>query len=69
MSEKKWWFGFRQIIPSPPGREVGWGPYDTYEKALYARGRAKAVDCQVSVPFQAESQTEADDQADRMFTV
>jgi hypothetical protein len=69
MNEKKWWFGFRQIIPSPPGRGVGWGPYDSYEKALFARERAMTSDCQVSVPFQADSQAEADEKADRMFVV
>jgi hypothetical protein len=56
-----YWHGFRQISPSPPGHWVGAGPYKTYAaaKSAYERGKL-APDAQVSPPFEAKDQTEAD---------
>ena len=55
----KYWFGFRQTTPKPPGSAVPCGPYDSYEEALQERTKAKAWDCAVSTPFQASSKSEA----------
>jgi len=35
--KEKYWFGFRQIIPQPPGKWVICGPYSSYEKAMKER--------------------------------
>jgi hypothetical protein len=69
MSNEKWWFGFRQVLPAPPGRWVGSGPHDSYSKALAASERAKQRDCEISAPFQAETQAEADKKAQLLFGV
>lgn len=56
-----YWYGFRQIKPSPPGRWVGSGPYESYAAAISAYQSAKLEpDAQVSPPFQANNQAEAD---------
>jgi hypothetical protein len=59
MSDKKYWFGFKQTIPKPPGQAIPCGPYETYEIAKIEREKAKAWDCEVSIPFLAESKDEA----------
>jgi hypothetical protein len=55
----KYWFGFRQTYPTPPGSVVVCGPYDSYEEAKIEREKAKAWDCSVSIPFTANSKEEA----------
>ncbi len=29
----KYWFGFKQISPKPPGKAIACGPYSTYQEA------------------------------------
>jgi len=65
MSAEKYWFGFRQTTPRPPGQAIACGPYDSYEQAKLERERSKAWDCEVSIPFAAANQQEADDTAKR----
>ena len=56
-----YWYGFRQIILSSPGKWVAAGPYESYAAAKASYDREKLhSDAQVSPPFQAENQTEAD---------
>jgi hypothetical protein len=55
----KYWFGFRVIIPEPPGEWIIIGPFDTYLKARIERDNTKAVDCEVTPPFVAETEEEA----------
>jgi len=55
------WFGFRQVKPSPPGNWVAYGPYKGRDSAMAAYEREKlAPDAQVSPLFEAESQMAAD---------
>jgi hypothetical protein len=56
----KYWFGFRQTSPRPPGQAIACGPYETRDRAMAERQRAKAWDCEVSIPFLAETQEEAE---------
>ncbi len=37
MSDVKYWFGFKQTFPKPPGQAIPCGPYDTYEIAKRER--------------------------------
>lgn len=61
MAEKtNYYFGFRQTKPGPPGHWVACGPYDTYDQAMSARDNSKAWDCEVTVPFVANSKEEAE---------
>lgn len=56
-----YWYGFRQVLPQPPGAWVASGPYDTHAQALEAFRRAgRAPDAQVLPPFEAEDRTNAD---------
>ena len=57
----EWYFGFRQTSPKPPAQWIACGPYDSYEKAAKERHRAKAWDCEVSVPYSATSKEEAEE--------
>ncbi len=68
MSDKKYWFGFRQIIPRPPGQAIACGPYSTFEEAKIERQKAKAWDCQVSFPYEAFSEEEAKEKAKQFLT-
>lgn len=52
----RFWFGFKQY----GGTSVLCGPYTTREEAHGEREKAKAVDCQVSVPFPAVTREEAE---------
>lgn len=54
-NETFYWFGFRQIA----GEIVVGGPFNSWEEAKIARSRAKAGDCQVSIPFIAPTKEEA----------
>lgn len=64
MSNEKYYFGFRQIIPKPPGQAVAYGPYGTFEDAIKARDFEKHnYDCEVSIPFSASTKEEADKKA------
>jgi hypothetical protein len=61
-----YWYGFRQVIPAPPGRWIASGPYPDRATALRAYEHAKlAPDGQVAPPFEADSQAEADQIAAR----
>jgi len=64
-----WYFAFRQTSPCPPGQWIACGPYDSYEKALEERSRAKAWDCEVSVPYSAVSKEVAEVMARRQQNV
>lgn len=64
--ENNWWFGFRQILPKPPGRAIAEGPYGSYEDALREGEQAKAWDCTVSVPFIAATEEEAAQKAEQL---
>jgi len=63
MSDVKYWFGFRQTIPRPPGQAIACGPYSTYEEAKIEREKAKAWDCEVSIPYSAETKEDAEKKA------
>ena len=63
--ENKYWFGFRQTYPKPPGKAIACGPYDSYEEAKKERNQSKAWDCNVSVPFIADTKKEAEEKAER----
>jgi len=67
MAGDKWWFGFRQTTPKPPGQAIACGPYESYEKAKDERERSKAWDCEVSVPYSASSQEEAEGKAKQVL--
>lgn len=58
--EMKYYFGFRQTIPAPPGQWIVCGPYDTHDQAMSARQNSKAWDCHVTAPFVASSVEEAE---------
>ena len=60
MDSSKYYFGFRQTIPRPPGQWVLCGPYNSSEEAKLEREKAKAPDCQVTVPFIANTLDEAE---------
>lgn len=63
-SGDKWWFGFRHTHPKPPGRAIAYGPYDSYDEAMREREmQSRKWDCQVSLPFTAKSQDEANKRA------
>jgi hypothetical protein len=64
-NKAKYWFGFRQTHPQPPGRAVACGPYNSYEEAKLEREKAKAWDCSVSVPFTAMTKEEAEEKAEQ----
>jgi len=68
MSEEKYWFGFRQTSPSPPGQAIACGPFSSYEQARIERKRAKAWDCEVSIPFQASTKEQADKEAKKWLS-
>ena len=54
------WFGFRQVVPKPPGSWIGSGPFSSYEAAKAAYEREKLNwDAQVLPPFEAETEAEA----------
>ncbi|GAB6075124.1 hypothetical protein [Desulfurobacterium crinifex] len=57
--ERKYWFGFRQTHPPPPGEWVPCGPYSSYEEAMRERNKAKAWDSQVTAVFTASNKEEA----------
>ena len=63
--EDKYWFGFRQTHPKPPGRAIACGPYKSYEEAKLEREKAKAWDCSVSIPFVAKTKEDADEKAEK----
>ena len=63
MRDEKWWFGFRQTSPKPPGQAIACGPYESYEKAKAERESSKAWDCEVSIPYSASSKKEAEEKA------
>jgi len=67
MSDTKYWFGFRQTSPSPPGHAIACGPYSTYDEAKIERQKAKAWDCEVSVPFTALTKEEAYEKAKKIL--
>jgi len=58
--EMKYYFGFRQTSPAPPGQWVICGPYETRDEAISARQNSRAWDCQITVPFVASSEEEAE---------
>lgn len=66
MAEESYWFGFRQTVPKPPGKAVACGPYKTWSDAKREREKAKAPDCDVSVPFTASSKEEAEKKAEQL---
>ena len=55
----KYWFGFRQIFPEPPGQWIVCGPYSSYEEAMKEREKSKAWDCEVTAVFSANDEREA----------
>ena len=59
----KWYYWFRQTTPKPPGGWVLCGPFETYEVAKRDREISKAWDAELSVPFSASSQEEAEKKA------
>jgi hypothetical protein len=64
-TEGKYWFGFRQTYPQPPGKGISCGPYNSYGEAKLERAKAKAWDCSVSVPFFAKTREEAEEKAEK----
>ena len=64
MSEGRYWFGFRQTIPSPPGKDIACGPYNSREEANREREKSKAWDCRVSIVFVADTKEEAEKKAE-----
>ena len=60
MDDTKYYFGFRQIIPRPPRKWVLCGPFDSLDQAKTERKKAKAPDCQVTTPFIASTEDEAE---------
>lgn len=67
MEKQKYWFGFRQTLPPPPGNVVPCGPFDTREIAIAKREDAEAWDCQLSAPFPAASKEEAREMASELM--
>lgn len=65
-TENLWYFGFRQIVPRPPGSAVACGPYESESIATKERDAAKAFDAAVSIPFTAGSEEEARDKAEKL---
>lgn len=63
MTDEKWWFGFRQTSPKPPGQAIACGPYESYDKAKAERESSKTWDCEVSIPYSAISKEEAEEKA------
>ena len=62
-----YWYGFRQVSPGPPGKAVACGPFETREAAMRDRERSKIdLDCVVSVPFVADTKTEAEARSERL---
>ncbi|MDD2760814.1 MAG: hypothetical protein PHH11_11035 [Methylomonas sp.] len=63
MNNEKWWFGFCQTLPKPPGQAIACGPFDSHDVAQKERERAKAWDCEVSMVYSAFSKAKAEEQA------
>jgi hypothetical protein len=59
IEKPQYWFGFRQILPKPPGVAVPCGPFNSCSTAEKERERMKAWDAAVSIPFTAETRAEA----------
>jgi hypothetical protein len=57
--DKKWFFSFRQNVPGPAGALIAQGPFDTYEQAMAELEKALASNAEVSTPFSATTQVEA----------
>jgi hypothetical protein len=68
MDNEKWWFGFRQTSPKPPGQAIACGPFGSYDEAKGERERSKAWDCEVSIPYSATSKEEADEKAKQFLS-
>lgn len=68
MEEKKYWFGFKQTLPKPPGHAIVCGPYNSRDEAMRERENSKAWDCEVSIPFIAASKQEAEEIAKRYLS-
>jgi len=52
----RFWFGFRHIVPSPPGNWVLQG-FPTKEEAEQEQNRENGnYDCEVTMVFEAESE-------------
>jgi|WetSurMetagenome_2_1015567.scaffolds.fasta_scaffold757946_1 hypothetical protein len=63
MAGIKYWFGFKQISPKPPGKAIASGPYSTFQEAKNEREKAKAWDCELSAPYSAVNNEEAEEKA------
>lgn len=61
----KYYYGFRQTFPRPPGRWVSCGPFDTYDLAMSDRRRSKQWDCELTEVFEAASQQDAQGRLER----
>lgn len=68
MHEVKWWFGFRQISPEPAGQAIACGPYKSFGEAQAEIERSKAWDCEVSTPYPAGSEQEAEEKANKYLS-
>ena len=68
MNNEKWWFGFRQTSPKPPGQAIACGPYESYDKAKAERENSKAWDCEVSISYSASSKEEAEEKANQYLS-
>jgi hypothetical protein len=62
MADVKFFYKFRQTSPTPAGRWVVCGPFDTREAAEIDRRRSKAWDCELTTPFAAISKEVAEDE-------
>jgi len=64
---KKYWFGFRQVIPKPPGKWILCGPY-SYEEAIKEREKEnKAWDAEVTEVFFANDEKEAQERLESLY--
>ena len=59
MNTELYWYGFKQVRPSPVSEVVICGPFNSYEEAKRDRENSKAWDCQLGVPFKASSKEKA----------
>jgi hypothetical protein len=68
-SNTKYWYGFRQLIPKPPGQAIACGPFDTYASAEKDRARSEAWDCTLSHVYSAASKDEAEELARKYISL
>tara|TARA_R100000687_G_C6330090_1_gene109205 strand:- start:133 stop:501 length:369 start_codon:yes stop_codon:yes gene_type:complete len=64
--DPQYWFGFRQVIPSPPGQAIAKGPFDSFSEAERESEKFMGPDTVVSAPFIADSEKQAFGRAEEL---